>query len=146
MPIPGFIHNGDLPIGIHKATLQETIDRFGVSTDARRLVAARLSRIYQVALETGHLAHFIIFGSFVTSKLQPNDVDVFMIMENSFDSTALNGETEMLFDNNFADSYFGASVFWLRRLSALGGEKETLEYRQIKRGGGHRGIIEIVGV
>jgi len=39
---------------------------------------------------------------------------------------------------------FGASVFWLRRLAALGGEEQTIAGWQIKRDGTCRGIIEIV--
>jgi hypothetical protein len=43
-----------------------------------------------------------------------------------------------------AEAHFGASVFWVRRLAALGGEQSMVEYWQAKRGGGRRGIIEIV--
>ena len=50
----------------------------------------------------------------------------------------------MLFDHAAAQAHFGASVFWLRRLAALGGEQETIEYWQVKRDGGRRGIVEIV--
>jgi hypothetical protein len=37
-----------------------------------------------------------------------------------------------------------ASVFWLRRLAALGGEEQVIAGWQIKRRGSSRGIIEIV--
>ena len=49
-----------------------------------------------------------------------------------------------LFDHAAADARFGASVFWVRRLATLGGEQPMVEYWQAKRGGGQRGIIEIV--
>jgi len=52
--------------------------------------------------------------------------------------------TWLLFDHAAAQAHFGASVFWLRRLAALGGEQETIEYWQIKRDGGQRGIVEIL--
>jgi len=41
-------------------------------------------------------------------------------------------------------AYFGASVFWLRRLAALGGEEETVADWQLKRNGERRGILQIV--
>ena len=41
-------------------------------------------------------------------------------------------------------AYFGASVFWLRRLAALGGEEETVAHWQLKRNGERRGILQIV--
>jgi hypothetical protein len=53
-------------------------------------------------------------------------------------------ESRILFDHPAAQAYFGASVFWLRRLAALGGEEETIAGWQIKRDGTRRGIIEIV--
>ena len=43
-----------------------------------------------------------------------------------------------------AQAYFGASVFWLRRLAALGGEEEAVAHWQLKRNGEGRGIIQIV--
>jgi hypothetical protein len=106
-------------------------------------VAARLEHIYSVAAATGHLARFIVFGSFITDKPQPNDVDVFMLMEDAFDFAQLTGETRLLFDHGSAQAHFGASVFWLRRLAAFEGEQKAVEYWQVKRSGDHRGIIEI---
>jgi hypothetical protein len=90
------------------------------------------------------LARFVVFGSFATDEPEPNDVDVFLVMDDSFDGDALRGESAVLFDHAAADARFGASVFWVRRLAALGGEQRMVEYWQAKRGGGQRGIIEIV--
>jgi hypothetical protein len=41
-------------------------------------------------------------------------------------------------------AHFGASVFWVRRLAALGGEEQAIAGWQIKRDGKFRGIVEIV--
>ena len=144
MPVPPFEANGDLPIGIHPAMLEEIVDRFGMSTARRKIMIVRLERIYQVAAATGHLARFVVFGSFVTAKPEPNDVDVIMLMEHDFDVGLLAGDARLLFDHNAADTFFGASVFWLRRIAVFGGEQATLEYWQTKRDGSLRGIIEIV--
>ena len=65
-------------------------------------------------------------------------------MDDPFDGDTLHGESALLFDHAAADVHFGASVFWVRRLSAMGGEQPMVEYWQAKRGGGQRGIIEIV--
>jgi hypothetical protein len=83
---PNFDNNGDLPVGIYRATLSEVIAHFETSTLHRRLVAQRLARLYTLARRTGQLARFIIFGSFVTAKREPNDVDIFMLMEDAFDA------------------------------------------------------------
>lgn len=125
--------------------LQEAIERFGRSSARRRMMAARLERIYHIAVDTGYLARFVVFGSFVTDKPDPNDVDVFMLMDDGFDAGKLKGEARLLFDHLEANAFFGASVFWLRRLAAFEGEQAALEHWQIKRDGNLRGIIEIVG-
>ena len=104
----------------------------------------RLERIYNLAWATGHLARYVVFGSFVTTKPAPNDVDVFLLMEDTFDATHLTGEARLLFDHPTAQVRFGGSVFWLRRLAVLDDEQTTLAHWQIIRDGGYRGIVEIV--
>ena len=81
MPLPFFNNTADLPLGIHQATLPETLARFGSGSPSRKVLALRLARIYRIASETGNLARFVVFGSFVTARLEPNDVDVFMVVE-----------------------------------------------------------------
>ena len=144
MRLPELTDSGDLPLGVHRASLRETLERFAVGHPQRIAVGERLERIYRVAAATGHLVRFVVFGSFVTDKPAPNDVDVFLIMDDAFDGNTLHGESALLFDHAAADVHFGASVFWVRRFAAFGGERATIEYWQAKRGGGKRGIIEIV--
>jgi hypothetical protein len=144
MPLPEFTSSGELPVGVHRATLQETLARFGSGLPQRIAVGERLERIHRLAAATGNLARFVVFGSFVTEKPNPNDLDVFLVMDDSFDGELLDAEQSVLFDHAAADTHFGASVFWVRRLAALGGEQNTIEYWQAKRGGGKRGIVEIV--
>ena len=144
MPLPSLTESGDLPLGVHRASLREALDRFAVGHPRRIAVGQRLEHIHRVALATGHLARFVVYGSFVTDKPAPNDVDVFLVMDDSFDGDTLSGEMALLFDHAAADVHFGASVFWVRRLATLGGEQQMVEYWQAKRGGGQRGIIEIV--
>ncbi len=123
MPLPEFTDSGDLPVGLHRATLNEVRARLGAGSRQRMMVAARLDRIYGLAHGTAHLARFIVFGSFVTDKPEPNDVDVFLVMDDEFDSASLSGQAALVFDHAAADAHFGASVFWVRRVAALGGEK-----------------------
>ena len=53
------------------------------------------------------------------------------------------GEAPILFDHAAAQAHFGASVFWLRRLAAWPNEQAAVEFWQVKRGGGRRGIVEV---
>lgn len=144
MTLPSFNSKGDLPSGIHTATLQEISLRFGELNRTREILYGRLERIARIVRRTGHLARMIVYGSFVTTKPEPNDVDVFLIFDETFDSSMCNSETLLLLDHAAADAYFGASVFWLRRPAAFGGEQATIELWQTRRDGRLRGIVEIM--
>lgn len=144
MALPAFNEEGDLPPGIHCATLAEVLERFGQGSAQRSTVSNRLNRLYQLVASTGHLGRIIVFGSFVTSKCEPNDVDVILLMEDTFDLASVTGEAALVFQHMEADAHFGASVFWTRRSGAIGGEQAMVEYWQVRREGGQRGIVEIV--
>jgi hypothetical protein len=139
-----FNEAGDLPIGIHEGTLADVIKHFGKGSLGREMVARRLERIYRFAVSTGQLSRFIIFGSFVTAKHEPNDVDIFMLMEDTFDSRRVIGEAAVIFDHIAAQNIEGASVFWIRQMAAIGGERAALEHWEIKRDKTRRGIVEVV--
>ena len=144
MALPPFNQEEELPPGVHRATLADALQRFGHETLQRRAVAQRLNRVYQLAASTGQLARFFIFGSFVTAKAEPNDIDIVMLMENTFDLASLTGEAALVFQHMEAVAHFGASIFWTRRIGAVGGEQAMIEYWQVRRDGGLRGIVEIV--
>ena len=141
---PEFDHNGDLPVGIHEATLDEVLQHFGTGTVQRRLIGQRLERIYRLASNTGQVARFVVFGSFFTTKPDPGDVDIFMLMEDSFDSNQVGSEAAIIFDHLAVQNLEGASVFWIRRLAAIDGDQEALEHWQIKRDKTRRGIVEVI--
>ena len=103
----------------------------------------RLTRVHELATATGHMKRFVVFGSFVTAKPEPNDVDVFLIMQDTFDLTQVTGEARLIFDHAAAQAHFGASVFWLRGFAALPDEKEAIASWELKRDGTRRGIVEV---
>ena len=57
------------------------------------------------------LARFVVFGSFVTAKDEPNDVYVVVLMEDSFDLGSVTGEAALVFQHMEAAGHLGASVF-----------------------------------
>ena len=141
---PEFNDQGDLPPGIHMASLSAVINYFGKGSLKRSIIAERLQRIYGLTIETGHLLRFIIFGSFVTAKENPKDIDIFLLMDDTFDIGQVTGGAGILFDHIAAQNYEGASIFWLRRMSALEGEEATINHWQLKRDGNKRGIVEVL--
>lgn len=143
VPLPPLNDEGDLPPGVHAASMGEVLARFGGGGFQRRVVALRVVRIHRLAMSTGQVHRFLLFGSFVTSKVAPNDVDVFLLMKDTFDLGRVSGEVRVIWDHAGAQSHFGASVFWLRRLSAFP-EEEAVANWGIRRDGMRRGIVEIV--
>jgi hypothetical protein len=142
--LPEFNSDGDLPPGVYPVSLAEALLRFGHGTPQRRVVADRLANIYRLVTATGHLARFVVFGSFVTAKPEPRDVDIVLVMDDGFDVSRETGPAAVVFDHQEADNQLGASVFWSTRAGAFGGEQGMVEYWQVKRGGGVRGILEII--
>ena len=144
MSLPDFNEEGDLPPAVCRASLSMVLDRFGQGSAQRRIVGSRLERLYNLAILTGHLARFVVFGSFVTAKAEPNDVDIILLMEDTFDLAEMTGETAIMFQHMEAHNHFGASIFWTCRAGALGGEEAMIGHWQFRREGGRRGIVEIV--
>lgn len=79
----------------------------------------------------------------MTAKPDPNDVDVFLVMNDMFDLSQVTGEARLVFDHPAAQAHFGASIFWLRQLAALPSEEELVRGWQLKRDGTRRGIVEV---
>ncbi len=141
---PEFNESGDLPVGIHRASLSEVLEHFGRVSFQREVVAQRLERIYSLANQTGKVARFIIFGSFITTKVSPRDVDVFLLMDDTFDVGKVKGEAAIVFNHMPAQNYEGVSIFWVRRMAAFGGEDNAVSFWQGKRNGEKRGIVEVI--
>ena len=144
LALPAFNEDGDLPPGVHPATLSEILDRLrcriGPTSCRDRSFESYLSARF-LDRATGA---FRVFGSFVTAKAEPNDVDIVLLMEDRFDLASVTGEAALVFQHMEADAHFGASMFWTRRSGAIGGEQAMIEYWQVRREGGQRGIVEIV--
>jgi hypothetical protein len=128
MPLPAFTATGDLPPGVHAATLAETLAWLGSGTPERVAAGRRLAAIHRLALSTGKVRRFVVFGSLVTAKPTPGDVDVFLVMEDDFAVATVVGEAAAVFDHALADERLGASIFWVRALAALGGEQAAVKY------------------
>ena len=90
------------------------------------------------------MARFIVFGSFVTVKPAPGDIDIFLLMKDTFDVDQVDGEAVLIFDHQKAQNILGASIFWIRKLAAIGGEQEAAEQWQVKRDNTRRGIVQVI--
>jgi len=145
MALPEFNEVGDLPPGVHQATLNEVVGRFGAVHGQRSLCTRRLLHVYTLAQRTGYVQRFIIFGSYVTAKPYPNDVDVILVMDNAFRLEDCPIEGRGLFDHAVAQARYSASIFWVRPELLIGESIEDfVTYWQTKRDGSRRGIVEVI--
>ena len=74
MVIPNVDQNGNLPPGEHAATWQEFSQHYATNTHRATLIGglrAALTALHSSGCQTAW-----IDGSFVTSKTQPNDIDI----------------------------------------------------------------------
>lgn len=142
--LPSPTANDELPPGIHSAGWDEIEERFGRGSDARVRAFGKLRLLYQLAVRTGCLARFLVFGSFVSGVPEPRDVDVVLIMTENFSLENAGRESRTLFSRPDADARFGASVFWVRQGMLPEDEmREFLATWQVKRDGTLRGMLEV---
>ncbi len=81
--IPDFDQRGYLPPGIHLASLDEIEARFGRQSEVRCVEMESLRWLVELAKRAG-AERLIINGSFVTERLEPNDVDCVLLTGKDF--------------------------------------------------------------
>ena len=92
--IPSFTDNGFLPPGLHPATLAEIAERFGRSSELRRVQMQSVRWMVELARRAG-VQKIILNGSFVTDIIEPNDVDCVLLIGPDFPKDVL-AEQELL--------------------------------------------------
>jgi hypothetical protein len=88
--IPDFRADGYLPEGLHLATEAEVTFRFGSGTPRRRRLILRLRRWLELSRRT-RAYRFLLDGSFVTAKEEPNDIDAVVLLAPDFENQVSKG-------------------------------------------------------
>jgi predicted nucleotidyltransferase len=141
--LPDFTPWGDLPVGVHVTRWEEFSLRFGASTPRRMWLLSRLKAVLSIAARTGKLRRVFVWGSFVTSKASPKDVDLLLILDEDFEVEDLPSADQAVFDPVRARLLFESDVFWAR--ASIGNETLDvwLDTYQISRTFRKRGIVEL---
>lgn len=92
--IPALNDDGYLPSGIHVATLSEIAARFGQESELRRVQMESLRWLVELAWRAG-VQRVVVNGSFVTDKLEPNDLDCVLLIGPDYPRNA-EAEAELL--------------------------------------------------
>lgn len=87
MPIPNLNEHGLLPLGIHDCSVEEMGTRFGSfqSTDRRPRLYRQLRAFLEEVRSTNLVTAVIVNGSFVTSKPDPGDIDLILVLPSTHD-------------------------------------------------------------
>jgi predicted nucleotidyltransferase len=144
--LPEFNTDGNLSEGIHRATEDEFLGRFAVGSARRKWLGGLLQELLALASSTGCLERVYVWGSFVSAKESPNDVDLLLLVRDDFQLENVAEEARVLFDHGEARMRFHADVFWSRssidqRVLAL-----WLDTYQLTREFQRRGIVEVEGL
>ena len=141
--LPPLTMDGVLPPGIHIAPSVEVIQRFGGSDGQRNAVTQRLQYIFDVAQRTNQLRRLFLWGSYITDKARPGDVDVFLVMAADFLSELCDTQAQAMFDGERAERELGATVLWTREDVSAELLRMFLDQWQIRRNGTRLGIVEV---
>jgi hypothetical protein len=81
--LPPFNDDRYLPAGIYPARLEEISARFGQESELRQVQMESLRWLVELAWRAG-AERIVVNGSFVTDKLEPNDVDCVLLIGAGF--------------------------------------------------------------
>ena len=141
--LPALNDFGELPVGVHWADWEEFQHRFGRSSSRRVWLSGRLRALLELAATSGKLLRIFIWGSFVTSKAAPGDLDVLLIMREDFEVNGLNAPAQVIFDSVKAKLLFESDVFWARVSIGQEALELWLDTYQTSRSFRKRGIVEL---
>lgn len=108
--IPGFYDGANLPEGLYLATLEEVIGHFG-GGPRRSGLCGRLQTLVERAREC-NFRKVVLFGSFISSKAEPGDLDLFWTLPTGIDTDSLSNNCRQLIDSQNSRTLFECDIFW----------------------------------
>ncbi len=147
MTIPSLETSGELPPGVHVATLQETESMFGSANEKRQLLMTGLKKAIEL-LKKGSVSKIFIDGSFVSDKEEPNDIDGCWSVEGAnLDNLDprfwdFDDEEDFQLKRKRLKDEFGID-FFIAEIIEGGSGKPFPEFFQTNRDGDPKGILEV---
>jgi hypothetical protein len=139
-----FNEYGNLPPGIHTASEEEVFTCFATSSARRQWLGERLREVILIARATGKLQRLILWGSFVTKKESPDDLDLLLVMAEDFELAQVPEPLRILFDYSQARIRFRADIFWTKMSMPADTLAMWLDTYQIGKDFQRRGIVEVI--
>ena len=126
------------------AAEDEVFVRFATPSARRQWLGEQLRSLVALAQSTGQLARVLLWGSFVTSKEVPNDLDVLLVMGTAFAVEALPAPAHVVFDHVQARLHVQADVFWTKASIDPQVLHLWLDTSQTGKAFTRRGIVEVI--
>jgi predicted nucleotidyltransferase len=125
------------------ASLDELRIRFGTSTPRRQFLFRQLEIVIDQLLITRSVKQIYLFGSFVSGKASPNDVDLLVVMNAGFSTTQLGGKVLELFQHDVCRIRYQADLFWVTEVVGNARIEDLLEVFSRDREGRAQSVIEV---
>ena len=125
------------------ASLDDLRIRFGTSTPRRQFLFRQLEIVIDQLLVTRSLKQVYLFGSFVSGKASPNDVDLLVVMNAGFSTTQLSGKVLELFQHDLCRIHYHADLFWVTEVVGNDRIEDLLEVFSRDRQGRAQSVIEV---
>jgi len=144
--LPEFDIDGDLPPGIHQATLDELEHRLGrfVVSDRRINLFTSFKQLMAMSKGSGIVDRLVVGGSFVTAEPEPNDIDVVIILSIDLDFEALTATQYTVIDRRALRRVLKTEA--LDIITVRNGTTRmdlVLEFFQSKRDNKQVGVVEV---
>ena len=98
---------------IQTASLEDIRKGFGTATPRRQFLFGRLRALVNDLVSTGRVKRVYLFGSFVSGKSSPNDIDLVVVMEAGLTTAQLGGKVSEVSQHDLCKIRYHADVFWV---------------------------------
>jgi len=111
--LPDSEPGGYLPAGIHLTTLNEIRARFGTGSTARQQQMNLLQMVSEAARNYSTIKRILLWGSFVTTKPAPNDLDYSLVVAVNHNQIEINMEHRRFLVGVDARRFYGVDRNYL---------------------------------
>lgn len=144
MSLPELDDEGYLPPGLHAAPLGVALTRFGGNAEARQRQAELLRQVVTAATAYSEIKRVLVWGSFVTAKPEPGDLDYSIVVSVGYQPEELAGAHRRFFVPFDARMYYGVDRgFLVIRDYPLEDYIEQIDFMCHTRRRQPRGVVEI---
>jgi len=137
LPIPAHDSLGNLQPGIHKASLDELLDRFSNPGLKRYRISENYRRFVEDVKDFA--LGMYINGSYITKKRAPEDIDIVLVVHDSFNPSSPDGRVIRKYQMNRGQFYL--HIFVYRQTLESRNIQSMVDYWQRDRDGNRKGII-----